>query len=106
MTDRQSALLHRRARQRRKSDHVADGINMRHIGLVIGVDLQAFAVVCLETRAFEIQRHRGSLSADGVKKRLRAKSLAALEGRQNGGAVGRPRRADVRSWRLFRPDGA
>jgi len=45
VTGGEAALLHRGARQCGKADHVADGVDVREIGLILIVDLQTLAVV-------------------------------------------------------------
>ncbi len=54
MADSQSPLLHGGAGKGREADHVADGINVRHIRLVIGVDLQAFTVIRFQAGAIDL----------------------------------------------------
>ncbi len=103
VADRQSALLHRGAGQRGKSDHVAGGIDVRHFGLVVAVDFQPFAVVGFQSGCLQIQRVGGSLAADGVEQRLGPEHLARLERRLHQRRRYRCMRGASRSSSTFSP---
>src|SRR5260221_225852 len=58
---------------------VADRVDVRGVGLVEGVDLQALPVVALGAGGVEAHRRGRALPADGVEQRLRPQEFPRLE---------------------------
>jgi hypothetical protein len=62
----QAPLLHRDRSQRRKAHYIADGVDVRDLGLEVLIDGNASAIVCFKTGGGEIEIVDGALAADGV----------------------------------------
>ena len=72
-------MLHAGRRERGKADHVARGVDVLDVGLVVLVDVEPLAVVELDADLVEPERPAHALPADGVEQRLGPQRLARLE---------------------------
>ena len=79
VTTGQASLLHGSAGQGGKSDDVAGGINVRHGGLKMLVDLQFAAPVRRQARRLEIEQIAVGLPPDGVQQPLAVDVFSAFE---------------------------
>ena len=87
-----AALLHRDRGQRRKADHVADGVDVRHLGLVVLVDGDAAALVGFKAGGGQVEFVDVALAADGVEQRVAGDFFLALEVGDDGAAGWAPPR--------------
>ena len=79
VADRETALLHRGRGERRKADHVADGIDAGDLGPIMLVDHQTAALVGGQAGFRQIELAGGAGPADRVKRLLGDDRLAAVE---------------------------
>ena len=79
VADRQAALHHGHRGQAWKPHHVPDGIDVRHPGLVVPVDLDAPSIVGLEAGRFQIEGAGVALPPHGIEESVRSDLLAAGE---------------------------
>src|SRR5205823_8412453 len=75
----EATLLHGGGGQGGKTNDVAGGVNVRHFSLVVGVDLDAFAVVGNQADVFQAQSLRGALPANRVHQAVSLEEFAGLE---------------------------
>ena len=76
---RQAALLHGRAGERGKSDDIAGGVNVRHVGLVAVVYFDLAARIGLQSRRFQPKQVAICLAANGVEQHVALHFFPALE---------------------------
>ena len=82
-----AALLHGDRSQGGKADHVAGGVDVRDLGLVVLVDGDAAAIVGLEAGGGKVEVVDVALAAHGVEQRIAGDVLLAFEVGDDG-AVG------------------
>src|SRR6185295_10588032 len=78
MTRRQPSLLHRCGCERWKPYAIARGVYVRHVCLVVLVDLQASARISLEAGGRDVEQVGVDLSSDRVQQAFGVHALAAL----------------------------
>src|SRR5689334_9599198 len=76
---RVAALLHRGRGQRRKTDDVADGIDVRRLGLVVLVDREPAAFVAGDPAFVEREALGRAAAADRIERLFGDDRLAALQ---------------------------
>ena len=79
MTRGQAPLLHRRRREAREADDVADGVDVGHLRLIVLVDSKPPALVGLYSRSVEPERIGRAPPADAVEGLVGDDLLAAGE---------------------------
>ena len=79
VTTGESSLLHRGAGQRRKTDDIAGGINVRYRGPEIFIDDELAAPIGHQANRLQVQLIAVGLPSHGVKQRRAMDRLAALQ---------------------------
>ncbi len=79
VTGGEAALFHGDRGEGGETDDIAGGVDVGGVGLEMGVDLQAFAIVSDEAGVFELEGFGGALSADGVEEALGGEAFAGFE---------------------------
>src|SRR5690606_8187687 len=75
----EAALLHGRGGEGRETDHVADGVDVRDLGAVVGVHLDAAAVVGGQAGGLQAEVVGHAVPARGVHDGVGGDALAALQ---------------------------
>src|SRR5262245_37031960 len=74
-----ATLLHGDGSERREADHIADGVNVFDIGLIVFVDRYAAAIVSLDSGGGEIQVFDGALAAYCIEKSVAGDAFLAFK---------------------------